>query len=304
MADVKRLLVSGGTGFIGKALCGYLQARGYSITVLTRNPAKWQSAPAAPGIDYVSSLNELDDQLVWYGVVNLAGEPLSSGRWNARRKAVYRDSRVETTEQIAQWTHQLARPPEVFLSASAIGWYGHWQDEPLDESSTAHDGYTHQLCRDWEAAATEHLASGCRSCVVRIGIVLGEGEGPLPAMLFPARLGLGGPMGTGSQWWSWIHIDDLIRLFHFLLEKDDVRGPVNGTAPNPVTQRAFARALGRQLRRPALLPLPGFMASLILGEFADEILLNGQRVLPTKSLLGGFSFEFPELGSALSDILG
>jgi uncharacterized protein (TIGR01777 family) len=304
MSDVKRLLISGGTGFIGKALCRYLQARGYSITVLTRNPAKWQSTPAAPGIEYVSSLKELDNQFVWYGVVNLAGEPLSSGRWNARRKAVYRDSRVETTEQIAQWTRQLARPPEVFLSASAIGWYGHWQDEPLDESSTAHDGYTHQLCRDWEAAATEHLAPGCRNCVVRIGIVLGEGEGPLPAMLFPARLGLGGPMGTGSQWWSWIHIEDLIRLFHFLLEKDDAIGPINGTSPNPVTQKAFARALGRQLHRPAFLPLPGFMASLILGEFADEILLNGQRVLPSKSLLAGFTFEFPEIENALSDILG
>jgi uncharacterized protein (TIGR01777 family) len=303
MSDSRHILISGGTGFIGKALCRYLSSRGYTISVLTRDPGKWRSAPVAPGIRYVASLEELDDSLSWYGVVNLAGEPLSSGRWNARRKAVFRDSRIHISTQIAQWIQQLSQPPQVFLSASAIGWYGHWQDQPLDEESAAHDGYTHELCRDWEAAATEQLPPGCRSCVVRIGIVLGADEGPLPAMLLPARLGLGGPMGTGAQWWSWVHIQDLIRLFHFLLETDAIDGPVNGTSPNPVTQKVFAKVLGKQLHRPAFLPLPGVVASLILGEFADEVLLSGQRVVPAKSLAAGFTFAFPDIDKALQDLL-
>jgi len=304
MSAAKHLLISGGTGFIGKSLCRHLAARGYNIHVLTRNPEKWESAPVAPGVQYVSSLAQLDDRLPWYGVVNLAGEPLSGGRWNARRKALFRDSRVQITTELAQWTQELAQPPEVFLSASAIGWYGHWQDEPLNETSGAHDGYSHQLCRDWEAAATEQLTPGCRSCVVRIGIVLGADEGPLPAMLLPARLGLGGPMGTGSQWWSWVHIQDLIRMFQFALETESIEGPVNGTSPNPVTQKAFASALGKQLRRPAFLPLPAVLASLMLGEFADEVLLSGQRVVPEKLLLAGFTFAFPQIDKALLDILG
>lgn len=303
MADDKHLLITGGTGFIGKHLCRYLVAHGYRITVLTRNPGTWQSAPAAPGVRYVSALGELDTQLPWYGVVNLAGESLNSGRWNPRRKAVFRDSRVQISSQIAQWTHQLAQPPKVVLSASAIGWYGHWHDELLDESSVFHDGYSHQLCSAWEAAASEQLVETCRSCLLRIGIVLGCDGGPLSSMLPPARLGLGGPMGTGAQWWSWIHIDDLVRMMHFLLENEDIAGPVNGTSPNPRTQKAFAKTLAKKLHRPAFLPLPGILANLMLGEFAEEILLHGQRVIPAKSLAAGFRFTFPELDDALADIL-
>lgn len=303
MAEDKHLLVSGGTGFIGKELCRYLAGQGYKITVLTRQAAQWNAAPVAASVRYVTHLNELDGELCWYGIVNLAGEPLNSGRWNAERKALFRDSRVHISAQIASWAHQLPQPPEVFLSASAIGWYGHWNDEVLDESSAAHKGYTHQLCRDWEAAATEQLLQCCRCCVLRIGIVLGAEEGPLPAMLLPARLGLGGPMGTGLQWWSWIHIQDLIRLMHLLLENRDMQGPVNGTSPNPLPQREFAKILGKKLRRPAFLPLPGIVARLALGEFADEILLNGQRVMPTRAQEVGFTYTYPQLEDALDDIL-
>jgi uncharacterized protein (TIGR01777 family) len=271
--------------------------------VLTRDPDKWTSTPVLEDVDYVSDLAQLDTSTDWYGVINLAGEPLNQGRWNASRKQRYRDSRVDITSRVSRWTHRLDRPPEVLISASAIGWYGHWEDQLLDESSGAHDGFSHQLCRDWEAAATDQPVPGCRSCVLRIGLVLGVDDGPLLAMLMPARLGLGGPMGSGAQWWSWIHIHDLVRLFHFLLENDAIDGPVNATAPNPTTQKQFAKTLGRQLGRPALLPMPGFLARWILGEFAHEVLLNGQRVIPTKSLRSGFEHHFPELAPALNDLL-
>ena len=302
MSDLRDILFTGGTGFIGKHLCHLLGTRGYRITILTRNPEA-HLASVSEGVRLVSSLDELEAHTRWFGVINLAGEPLSAGRWNPARKSLYRASRIGLTQQLNRWICELEHPPEVLLSASAVGWYGHWQDEPLDENSDFHDGYAHQLCGDWESAAAEQLPSQTRLCLLRIGIVLGANGGPLPEMLTPAKLGLGGPMGTGSQWWSWIHIDDLARLFLFLLETDGVSGPVNATAPNPVTQREFASSLGVALKRPAFLPLPAFIAELVLGEFAREILLNGQRVLPVAAQSAGFSFKYPELGPALSDIL-
>jgi uncharacterized protein (TIGR01777 family) len=299
MSELRNILITGGTGFIGGHLCRLLSARGYKITVLSRNPAQH----TFEGVQFVSALDELDVLTDWYGVINLAGEPLSAGRWNALRKAQYRDSRIELTQRLNNWIRGLESPPPVFLSASAVGWYGHWQDESLDESSAANDGYAHQLCSDWESAAAEALPPATRVCLIRIGIVLGADGGPLPEMLLPAKLGLGGPMGSGKQWWSWIHIHDLICLLLFLLETDSVSGPVNATSPNPVTQREFARSLGVALQRPAFLPLPGFLAELALGEFAREILLNGQRVLPVVAQSAGFPFTYPDLGPALSDIL-
>jgi uncharacterized protein (TIGR01777 family) len=304
MTAGKALLMTGGTGFIGTHLCRHLAARGYRITVLTRQASKWQAAPVHEAVSYVSDLAQLDTSGHWHGVINLAGEPLNSGRWNPERKALFRDSRVNTTLALRKWVRELECPPEVFLSASAIGWYGHWQDQVLDESSDPHDGYSHQLCRAWEEAAASQPVAGCRDVVLRIGIVLGVDDGPLPAMLQPAALGLGGPMGSGHQWWSWIHIYDLVRLIQFLLENDQVAGIVNGTAPNPVTQKTFAKVLGKQLRRPSFMPLPGFVASLLLGEFADEVLLHGQRVVPGRAMQAGFSYSYPELSGALHDLLG
>lgn len=302
MSEQRNILVTGGTGFIGGHLCRFLCTHGYRITVWSRNPEQ-HLASAFEGVQFVSALDELDLDVNWYGVINLAGEPLSAGRWNAVRKAHYRDSRIELTQQLNKWIRGLESPPPVFLSASAVGWYGHWEDESLDENSSATGGYAHQLCSDWESAAAEQLPPETRLCLVRIGIVLGADGGPLPEMLFPAKLGLGGPMGSGRQWWSWIHVYDLVCLFLFLLENDSVSGPVNATAPNPVTQREFARSLGVALQRPAFLPLPAFMAELVLGEFAREILLNGQRVLPAVAQSTGFHFTYPDLGPALSDIL-
>ncbi|MEH6569137.1 MAG: TIGR01777 family oxidoreductase [Halioglobus sp.] len=302
MSDLRDVLITGGTGFIGGHLCHLLRARGYRITILTRNPQE-HLAGASEDVRFVSSFDQLEAQTKWYGVINLAGEPLSAGRWNPARKNIYRASRIELTQRLNQWICSLEHSPAVLLSGSAVGWYGHWQDESLDETSDSHGGYAHQLCSDWESAAIEQLPPQTRLVLVRIGIVLGADGGPLPEMLAPAKLGLGGPMGSGRQWWSWIHIYDLTRLLLFLLETDDVSGPVNATAPNPVTQREFASLLGVVLNRPAFLPLPAFIAELALGEFAREILLNGQRVFPVVAQSCGFSFKYPELGPALSDIL-
>lgn len=298
-----RVLLTGGTGFIGKALCPYLVEKGYALTVLTRDLDAASSALPFSGIDFVDSLKSLDREGEWSGIINLAGEPLNSGRWNEKRKSLFRDSRIKLTEELVSWMSSLTYSPEVFVSGSATGWYGHWGDEILDEGSDFKPGYAQRLCADWEEAARDGLPEGCRGCQLRIGIVLGPHGGPMSAMLGPARLGLGGAMGTGAQWWSWIHIDDLVRLICFLLEEGSISGAVNGTAPNPVCQRAFATALGKVLGRPAILPLPGFVASLMLGEFADEILLNGQRVEPARALAAGFTFLHPELSEALDTIV-
>lgn len=299
MAEPRRLLVTGGTGFIGRVLCRSLVQRGYRVTVLTRNPPAASQVLPLPGIDFIESLDKLGANGAWFGAVNLAGQPLDSGRWNKERKSVFRDSRINLTKALVSWMGELPNPPDVFVSASATGWYGHWHDELLDEDSHYKSGYAQRLCADWERAAQHGLPRSCRGCQLRIGIVLGPGGGPLSAMLTPARLGLGGTMGTGVQWWSWIQIEDLVRLICFLLEEESIQGAVNGTAPNPVRQREFAKVLGSVLRRPALLPLPSFLASLVLGEFADEILLNGQRVLPARALAAGFAFDYPELRGAL-----
>jgi len=308
MATGKHILVTGGTGFIGSRLCPALVAAGYDVHVLTRDPARWRQQALAPQIHYVAALEELDRDTGWCGVVNLAGESLAQGRWDSRRKQVLRSSRIDTTDALVRWLAGLSWPAPPLVSGSAIGWYGHRGDEVLDENSTA-DGtagghFAHTLCADWEAAAATAHRLGSRVCLLRTGIVLGAEGGPLAAMLPPARLGAGGPMGNGRQWWSWIHIDDLVALVLFLLHTEGAEGPINGTAPNPVTQREFARALGRQLRRPAVAPMPAFAARLLLGEFADEILLHGQRVLPTVATALGFRFRFPELGGALADLLG
>ena len=304
MNKAKHILISGGTGFIGTHLSQQLLACGYQVTILSRSAAALTKRNPPGQIEYRTSLDTIDPDILWRGVINLAGEPLDAGRWNSARKTEFRDSRIDTSLSLSRWIGTLSVPPEVMLSGSAIGWYGHWSDEILDEEGSAYDGYSHRLCQDWERAAIASLPSATRACTVRTGIVLGVDGGPLPKMLRPARLGLGGPMGSGQQWWSWVHIDDLVRLFIFLLENASVSGAVNATAPVPVTQREFARSLGKVLNRPAILPLPAVIAELVLGEFAREVLLNGQRVVPAVAQSAGFSFSYPQLLLALYNLLG
>ncbi len=292
------VLITGGTGFIGHALCEHLLQAGHAPSVLARDPARARAR--VPGA--VRVLATLDQARDVEAVVNLAGEPLMAGRWNAARKAEFRRSRLETTQALIAWMARQSVRPRVLVSGSAIGYYGPREEEALDESAAPGGDFTARLCRDWETTAMQAEGLDVRTCRVRTGIVLGADGGALAKMLPPFRLGAGGPMGDGRQWMSWIHRDDLVRMIAWLLDSDRASGAYNGTAPVPVTNRDFARALGRALHRPALLPTPAFALKAGFGEMA-QLLLTGQRVLPAHALAEGFAFCFPALETALADLV-
>ena len=292
------VLLTGGTGFIGVPLCHQLLRTGHTLSVLTRDPDRARTqVPAA--VRVLASLDEARDV---EAVVNLAGEPLMAGRWNADRKAGFRRSRLGTTQALIAWMARQSARPRVLVSGSAIGYYGPRDDEALDESAAPGDDFAAQLCRDWETEAMQAEGLDVRTCRLRTGIVLAADGGALAKMLPPFRLGAGGPMGDGRQWMSWIHRDDLVRMIAWLLDSDRAGGAYNGTAPEPVTNRGFARTLGRALHRPAVLPTPGFLLKAGFGEMA-QLLLTGQRVLPAHALAEGFAFRFPSLDNALDDLL-
>ena len=294
------ILVTGGSGFIGRHFCESAIARGAQVTVLTRDRAK--AARFLPrGVSLYENLNDIGNEEIFDIVVNLAGEPLGDNRWTAKRKKLFIDSRVGITERLLTFFGRRESRPKHVISGSAVGYYGH-SSVPLDESSSGSAGFSHQLCRSWEDTALGFESLGSRVCLLRTGIVLGE-SGALARMLPAFRMGLGGPLGDGGQYMSWIHRDDMISLINHCIEDKGIRGPVNATAPNPVTNREFASMLGATLRRPANIRMPSVMAKALFGEMANELLLNGQRILPTVVLEGGFVFRFPNLESALVDLL-
>lgn len=297
------VLITGGTGFIGLELVASLRRDGHAVSVFTRDTDAARTRLPA-GVVVVSDLATLGGV---DAVVNLAGQNLGAQRWTEARKLAFRESRIGLTHRLVDWMENLAQRPAVFVSGSAIGWYGPRGDEPLTEASTHGDDFSARLCLDWEAAAQKAEALGVRVCRLRTGIVLGRsgpaGGGALAQMLPAFRLGGGGPMGSGRQWMSWIHIADHVALMRWLIDTAAAQGAYNGTAPEPVTNAEFARTLGAALCRPAVLPMPGFALRLIVGEMA-EILLSGQRVLPQRSLDQGFRFRFPTLAAALADVLG
>ncbi len=290
-----RILLTGGTGFIGTALCAQLRQAGHRLTVWTRRPH--EAARVLPGVHLIRDLAEASDI---DAVVNLAGEPLVGRRWNARRKQQFRDSRIGLTAQLMRWMATQLNRPHVLVSGSAVGYYGPHGDTPLDESAPAGDDFGARLCRDWEHAAMEAETLGLRVCRVRTGVVLHRDGGALAQMLPLFRSGLGGPIGDGEQWLSWIHREDLVGLIRWLLEHEDTGGAYNATSPHPVPQREFARTLGRVLHRPAILPTPAFALRLMFGEGAQP-LLTGQRVLPVHAMAEGFSLRHPHLHGALED---
>ena len=283
-----------------------LLARGDEVAVLTRDPARvagtlgaarliaWDplAGPASP--EAVSGAD---------AVVNLMGEPIAAGRWTASRKERIRQSRVLGTRNLVAGILAAPAPPAVLVSGSATGWYGPHEDEDLDETAPAAADYLGRLCRDWEAEARRAEQSGARVVLLRTGIVLTPEGGALAKLLPPFRLGLGGPVGSGRQWMSWIHLEDLCALIVHAIDRAGLSGPVNGTAPNPVRNREFGRALGRALGRPAFLPAPAFAMRLVLGELAQALLLTGHRVLPRRALESGFRFAHPGLDGALADLL-
>ncbi|MEQ4576372.1 MAG: TIGR01777 family oxidoreductase [Gammaproteobacteria bacterium] len=285
------VLVTGGTGFIGRLLCARLHEAGHAVSVLTRDPARAQ----VPGARLVVALEQAEGV---DAVVNLAGASLFDRRWTDAYKQVLRASRIDGTRRLVAWMARQPAPPRVLVSGSAIGWYGPRDDAPLDETAAPGEDFAAWLCRDWEAEAMRATALGVRTCLLRTGIVLDRGGGALEKTLPPFRFGLGGPMGDGRQWMSWIHREDLVRLAIWLIGQPGAQGAFNGTAPGPVANGVFARTLGTVLRRPARLRVPGFALRLALGEMAG-LLLAGQRVLPTRALDAGFAFLHPGLEGAL-----
>lgn len=295
-----RIAVSGASGLIGSGLCERLAAAGHEVLKLVRRntdePRHIAWDPEAGTMD-PGPLERLD------AVVHLAGEPIAAGRWNAARKARIRDSRGRGTRLLCDTLARLQAPPRALICASAIGIYGDRGDTLLDESSPPGEGFLADVCREWEAAADPARDAGIRTVHVRIGIVLSREGGALGKMLTPFRLGLGGIVGSGRQYWSWIALDDLVSAIVFAIETEELSGPVNGTAPNPVTNREFTRILGRVLRRPTIFPLPAFAARLALGEMADELLLGSQKVIPAQLQKAGFRFAYPDLQPALEHLL-
>ena len=296
-----KLLVTGGTGFIGQALCRRLTEHGHDVVVVTRSPVEHTPQPRLRYVAWETSewqhlLGESD------GLVNLAGESLMARRWSRRQKLVIRESRVQSARRLVKTLSVLSRKPAVLVNASAIGFYGAHGDETLTETDPAGQGFLPEVCEAWEAEARRAVPLGVRVVCLRIGVVLALGGGALSKMVGPFRWFLGGPLGSGRQWMSWIHRDDVIGLTEWVLANPNVSGSVNATAPQPVTMRAFARELGRTLRRPSWAPVPSLPLRLLLGEMAD-VLLTGQRVIPAAAQRDGYTFAYPELGVALQACL-
>ena len=295
------ILVTGGSGFIGRHFCSAADQLGMHLTVLTRNPAAARKR-VPDSVKLISRLSQLEADYRPDIVLNLAGEPLADGRWTHRRKQKFYDSRINTTDSLFEFFSRAGQqPPRLVISGSAIGYYGPGE-QAVDEAADPVDGFSHQLCRTWENSARRFDALGCRICYLRTGIVLGE-EGALARMLPAFKLGLGGPIGNGQQWMSWIHIDDMVEIILHCINNPEVEGPVNATAPNPVTNEEFSVTLAELLKRPDFLTMPAFMIKILFGEMGEELLLQGQKVVPVKALNSGFKFRYSNLKSALADIL-
>ncbi len=301
-----RVLVTGATGFIGRALCARLSDAGFELVAWVRDPeSARRRLPGSAELFVASpgSTESISSALEGTGaVINLAGEPLFLGRWTEARKRRFELSRVALTRDLVRAIADTKRRPRLLVSGSAIGYYGDRKDEVLTEESTPGAGFLAGLCRDWESAATEAEALGLRVVSLRTGIVLGRGGGALEQMSLPFRLGLGGRLGSGEQYMSWIHLHDLVRLIQTTLEDDRYRGAVNGVGPDPVTNRQFTRALARALRRPAIMHVPKFALTLALGEAASAV-LSSQRVAPAVARRLGFEFEHSEVSGALRQAL-
>lgn len=294
-------LITGGTGFIGARLAQALAAAGHRVTIVTRNRRK-ASRLAGP-LMLVDSIALLDSGMSFDAVINLAGEPVANARWTAAKKMRILNSRLDVTNALVRFIAQAERKPAVLVSASAIGFYGTGGETLFDEATLPRRNFTHQLCALWEESARQAEDHGVRVCLMRFGLVLGPGGGVLGGMMPAFELGLGGPIGAGRQWMSWVHIDDAIGLILHAVGDTRLRGPINVAAPLAVRNREFARQLGHALRRPSFMRLPAFVLRLLFGEMAEEMFLDGQRVLPKAALASGYRFRFPDLRSALTAIV-
>jgi hypothetical protein len=293
------VFITGISGLIGRQLVHSLLAQGHVICGLTRNAAK-ASKKLPSAVSLVESLQHAEEFLPDV-VINLAGAPIADRRWSRRRKNELRESRVDLTLKLVDWMSSLQQQPEVLISGSAVGYYGRQGVGRIDETCSPHDEFQHQLCRDWEHAAIKAEAFS-RVCVLRTGLVIAREGGFLNKMLLPFKLGLGGRLGNGHQFMSWIHINDMIAAIEFLINHQTLSGAFNLTAPHAVSNRQFTETLARCLHRPARLHVPEWVLKLALGEMSD-LLLTGQNVMPRKLLDAGFQFQFIDLKEALDDVL-
>ncbi|HEV8347402.1 MAG TPA: TIGR01777 family oxidoreductase [Vicinamibacterales bacterium] len=299
------IVIAGGTGFLGGALVATLARDGHDVVVLTRRA---RGGPANAACAYVGWTPN-GETGPWASavdgagaVVNLAGESIAGKRWSAAHKQRVLDSRVQATRSLSAAIRGAANPPPVFVSGSAVGYYGPLGDQPVTEDAPAGSDFLARVCVEWEREAASAASARTRLVSVRTGLVLEKDGGALPEMLPPFKFGVGGPVGSGRQYWPWIHRDDWVALVRWAIATPAVSGPVNATAPNPVTNAEFARALGRALHRPAFMPAPGFALRLLLGEMADALLLSGQRAIPAKAARSGFTFKYSNVDEALRAI--
>ncbi|MEE4295990.1 MAG: TIGR01777 family oxidoreductase [Wenzhouxiangella sp.] len=294
-----KVLITGGSGFIGQALCASLSADGHTPLVISRSPEAAAKALPSNAVIRTKAEDFLDHKPE--AIVNLAGEPIAEGRWTASKKKALLESRLDATGSIVEFCKVADPAPKVLVSASAVGYYGAQGETEVTEETPPNDEFSHQLCRQWEAAALQAEAQQVRVAIVRIGLVLDAGGGMLAKTTPLFKLGLGGKLGNGEQYMPWIHRNDMVAAIRFLLDNEQLKGPFNASAPNPVTNADFTRALGEALGRPAFLPAPAAALKLAFGEMS-RLLLTGAKMKPARLEEAGFQFQFPELDQALADI--
>jgi len=296
-----KLIISGASGLVGVALANAFRAEGHTVLHLVRSDAV--SSPDAIRWDPPSAQVDVSAMEGADVVVHLSGANISKGRWTPARRALLRSSRVDSTRVLVDSLAQLRRKPRAFLSASAVGYYGNRGDEILTETDEPGSDFLSLLARDWEAEAIRTAACGIRPVILRFGVILAADGGALPQMIRPFQFGIGGRLGSGRQWLSWIALEDIIGIVRFVIANAQINGPVNVIAPKPVQNAEFARIVGHTLHRPAILPAPAFALRLTFGEMADALLLASQRARPEKLLAAGYRFHFEDLQTALSAIM-
>jgi uncharacterized protein (TIGR01777 family) len=296
-----KVLITGSTGLVGTRLVDLLKSKGHEIVRLVRSTPNDLAAEVywnpEQGTLNATELEGLD------AVVHLAGESIAEGRWTDEKKKRIRESRIKGTTLLSETLAKLKQKPEVLVSASAVGFYGSRGDENLDEQSASGSDFLAEVCREWELATQPAARAGVRVVNLRFGVILSDAGGALPKMLFPFRMGVGGKLGSGQQYISWIAIDDAVGAIEHALTNNTLRGPVNVVAPGAVTNHDFTKMLGRVLSRPTIFPVPTFAARLVFGEMADATLLSSQRVEPARLKESGYTFKYPELEGALKHVL-
>lgn len=295
-----KILIVGGSGFIGQQLCAHFTKQGIEVDILTRSLNNKRDLNNL--VNFLTELNPEDG--AYEIIINLAGEPLNKKRWNDEVKKNIYLSRIQTTQKLISFIANAKSKPKLLISGSAIGFYGNNAEVIFTENSShTDDGFTHKLCHDWESIANQASNYGVRVCIMRTGIVLYMNGGALKEMIPAFNLGFGCQLGDGHQWMSWIHMDDVVGAIEFLIQNESLNGPFNFTAPEAVTNKEFSNELASSLNRPCFLRIPDFMVEIIFGEMGKTLLLQGQRVVPDKLIKAGYKFKFPILSNALQDIL-